>query len=126
MRLLLDSNILIRSAQGSVPAGAVPLILDPTNQPYYSVAALWEIAIKHNSGKLALPVSPWALEAGLAESGYKALDIKAAHVRELSNIKSLHKDPFDRIMVAQAITERMLLLTTDALLGGYGPAVQVV
>ncbi|MDR2565465.1 MAG: type II toxin-antitoxin system VapC family toxin [Bifidobacteriaceae bacterium] len=126
MRLLLDSNVLIRSAQGSTPTEAARLVADPDNQPYYSAAALWEITIKVDSGKLALPVSPWELEVGLSSAGYKALDIKVPHVRQLSNLKDLHKDPFDRIMVAQAIVERMTFLTTDALLGRYSPLVKLV
>jgi PIN domain nuclease of toxin-antitoxin system len=126
VKLLLDSNIIIRAAQGNVPGEARDLIEDPDNEPNYSVAALWEITIKHGSGKLALPVAPWELELGLNAAGYRALDIKARHVNQLAHLPQILRDLFDRIMVAQAISEKMLLVTTDELLAGYGPAVKLV
>ncbi|MDR0626368.1 MAG: type II toxin-antitoxin system VapC family toxin [Bifidobacteriaceae bacterium] len=126
MKLLLDSSILILSAKGSPPAGATSLIEDRAHQLYFSVAALWEITIKYGSGKLKLPVTPWELQAGLLESGYLNLNITAPHVNQLPALREIHRDPFDRIMVAQAIVEGMLLVTTDATLSGYGDMVKQV
>jgi PIN domain nuclease of toxin-antitoxin system len=126
VNLLLDTNLLIRSAQGDLPHEAANLIADLNNNLHYSVAALWEISIKHGSGKLQLPVTPWELELGLTANGYQSLDIKSKHVRQLSSLAQIHRDPFDRIMVAQAITEQMLLLTLDQTLAKYGQAVKVI
>jgi PIN domain nuclease of toxin-antitoxin system len=126
MKVLLDTNIIIMAAKGELPEEAQSVICDTDNQPFYSVASYWEMVVKYASGKLALPVKPWSIVDGLKKNGYLALDISEKHVYELGNLAGIHKDPFDRIMIAQAISEKMIFLTTDRLLGGYGLNVTVV
>jgi PIN domain nuclease of toxin-antitoxin system len=126
MKLLLDSNILIYAAQGKLSKEIAELITHENNRLFYSVASYWEVTIKYKSGKLALPVGPWVLFDGLLDNGYREVALEGRHVYTLGSLADIHKDPFDRIMVAQAITEDMLFLTTDELLGGYGQNVKVV
>jgi len=126
MDLLLDSNILILAAQGALPAAAAHFVEDDDNRLFYSAAAYWEISIKYQSGKLPLPIEPWRLFDALRHSGYREVAIEGRHIYTLGSLAELHKDPFDRIMVAQAIRENMLFLTTDEALAGYGANVRVV
>jgi len=124
--LLLDSNIIILAAGGSLSEDVTALVESEHNRLFFSTAAYWEISIKYASGRLALPIEPWLLVDALVKNGYREVPIGRKHVYTLSSIADVHKDPFDRIMVAQAIAEDMLLLTTDALLHGYGQNVRVV
>jgi PIN domain nuclease of toxin-antitoxin system len=126
MKLLLDSNILIYAAQGKLSKEIAALLVNEKNRLFYSVAAYWEVTIKYKSGKLALPVEPWVLFEGLRDNDYREVALEGRHIYTLGSLADIHKDPFDRIMVAQAITEGMLFLTTDELLGGYGQNVRVV
>lgn len=74
----------------------------------------------NRSGKPRLPISPLQIERGLVQSGYTTVDITSAHIKQLSSLKEIHKDPFDRIMIAQAQAEGFGFLTCDALLVRYG------
>jgi PIN domain nuclease of toxin-antitoxin system len=126
VKLLLDTNILIFSAKDDLGDKALRMINDVDNRLYYSVAALWEMAIKCESGKLKLPIPLWALEQELNSNGYQVREINAKHVNALAGLKAIHRDPFDRIMIAQAIVDEMAFLTTDELLLGYSPRVLLV
>jgi PIN domain nuclease of toxin-antitoxin system len=126
MKVLLDTNIIIMAAKGELPEKAQSIICDTDNQLFYSVASYWEMVVKYASGKLDLPVKPWLIIDALKKNGYRALDISEKHVYELGNLAGIHKDPFDRIMIAQAISEKMVFVTTDGLLGDYGLNVTVV
>jgi len=125
MRLLLDTHLPIRSAvaRRRVPEGASALIEDPANTPASSVASLWEIAIKQAQGRPDFDVDPTVLRRGLLDAGYEEIPITGEHAVAAGALPPLHKDPFDRMLVAQALTEGLVLLTADATLGRYpGPA----
>ncbi|MDR1796160.1 MAG: type II toxin-antitoxin system VapC family toxin [Clostridiales Family XIII bacterium] len=126
MDLLLDTNLLIFSAQGSLPEDAEPLVADEENRLFYSVASFWELSIKYGSGKLALPMEPWLLMEGLKENGYRELPITGDHVYTLGSLADIHRDPFDRIMVAQAVSENLIFLTTDETAAKYGQNVRLL
>lgn len=124
MNLLLDTHVALWAVADSprLSAAAKALIAKPENQISVSVASLWEIAIKHASDKdggRSMPVS--ALEAldKFSLAGFGLLPIAASHAIALETLPPIHKDPFDRILVAQARAEGMTLLTSDAVLAKY-------
>ena len=120
MKLLLDTNILMFAALGELPKAAQHLLEDEENQLYYSVAAIWELIIKTGTGKLDLQMSAKEFETELIAAGYQALPINSKHAHCLSTLKNVHRDPFDRIMLAQALHEGMDFISTDHLLTQYG------
>lgn len=125
MRLLLDTNVLLWVAAGD--RRAVHLqerITDPTNEVFVSAATYWEIAIKAGLGKLAIDLV--SLRQTAARSGYTELPVLGIHTEQLVHLPPLHGDPFDRLLVAQAISEPMRLLTSDRVLAGYGAHVEVI
>ena len=117
MRLLLDSHVLLWAIDSpdllSKQASAV--IVDERNELYVSVVSMWEIAIKAGAGKLHFPGTANFLEAHLERLGvWSYLPVTLSHVRRVSKLPAVHKDPFDRMLVAQAITERLSLVSKDA------------
>ncbi|WP_349236312.1 type II toxin-antitoxin system VapC family toxin [Bosea sp. AAP35] len=101
---------------------AVALIETPENGIYFSVASLWEIAIKNASRRSDFAVNLRRLRRNLIDSNYLELKAESEHVLALSDLPAIHKDPFDRLLVAQAMAEGMTLLTSDAVLARYpGP-----
>ena len=124
MKLLLDTHLLLwaAGAPDRLSATARALIDDPANTPIFSVASLWEIAIKRGLGRPDFDVDPRRLRRGLLDNGYEELPITSAHVVAVDALPPLHRDPFDRLLISQAITEGVLLLTADARLAAYpGP-----
>jgi PIN domain nuclease of toxin-antitoxin system len=128
MRLLLDTNVLLLGALGELPAKADALINDSNNEVHYSSAAIWEIAIKTKSKKLDLNMSTRAFENELLRQGYQPLSVASEHAHQTALLIDIpgHKDPFDRIMVAQSICEGMTLITTDQTLATYDRNVRVI
>lgn len=128
MRILLDTHLLLwsvaRSRRLSKPARA--LILHSQNEAYYSAASIWEVSIKNGLGRKDFKVDPHALVQALAESGFVELPVSAAHAAAVAALPPIHRDPFDRMLVAQAYAEPMTLLTNDEVLAGYGPLVRLV
>lgn len=125
MRLLLDTNVLLWTLAGSARIRPVSdLILSPDTEVYVSTAAWWEIAIKAAIGKLAANVS--VLRAAAMASGFLELPVYGVHTEALSRLPLLHRDPFDRMQIAQAIVEPMRLLTGDRQLGAYTDLVQTI
>lgn len=125
MRLLLDTNVLLWTIAGD--ARVLPLkdrLLDDDNEVFVSVASYWEVAIKAGIGKLNVDVAELRQAARL--SGFLELPVLGPHTEQLARLPALHRDPFDRLLVAQAQAEPMRLLTSDALLAGYGSAVEVI
>lgn len=96
------------------------LIRDPANDIVVSVVSLWEIAIKRTLGKLRFPED---FEAVLAEEEFDLLSVTYAHLRALGDLPQLHRDPFDRLLVAQALAERIAVATEDRAFAAYGVAV---
>ena len=128
MRLLLDTHLLLWAAASShrLPAATRLLIEDPQNEAYYSVASLWEIAIKTTLGREDFQVDLSLLCSTLPAMGLRELAVRSEHAVGVTELPPIHRDPFDRLLVAQSIVEPMVLLTNDAMLARYGPLVRVV
>ena len=124
MRLLLDTHVLLWAAgePHRLPADALALMEDPATELVFSAASLWEIAIKNSLGRRAFSVDPRLLRRNLLERDYRELPITGAHATAVDLLPPIHKDPFDRILVAQARIEGLTLLTADSTLARYlGP-----
>jgi PIN domain nuclease of toxin-antitoxin system len=127
MTLLLDTHLLLWAALGDsvLPSSVAELINEPTNDLVFSVANIWEIAIKSSLGRADFEVNPHILRTRLLENGYVEVPISGEHVLAVANLPNLHKDPFDRILVAQASVEGFTLLTVDPLVASYpGPIIK--
>ncbi|PWF55544.1 type II toxin-antitoxin system VapC family toxin [Massilia glaciei] len=124
MKLLLDTQLLLWAAGDPLRLGAnarAP-IEAAENALFFSSASLWEIAIKHDLGREDFKVDPRALRQGLLDNGYIELPISSQHAVAIIGLPPIHKDPFDRMLVAQATAEGITLLTTDFVLAHYpGP-----
>ena len=127
MRLLLDTHVLLWALQDSdqLSQKARELILDARNQPFYSVAALWEVQIKHASHPDRMLVDAESLGEYCEQAGFEPLPITQRHVMMLDSLSRpedapAHHDPFDRIMICQAKADGLVLLTHDSLLPDYG------
>lgn len=122
MRLLLDTQIFIwwDSEAERLPAGVLQLCEDETNRLVLSVASLWEMQIKAQLGKLTLsrPLQQLVLDQQ-NDNGLELLPVEAAHVYGLQTLLPYHKDPFDRLLIAQAITEGMPVLSVDTVFRQY-------
>ena len=124
MKLLLDTHLLLWAAGNPdrLSNTARHLIEDSDNVLLFSVASLWEIAIKAGLGREDFTVEPRLLRRALLDNGYEELPITGEHVVFINGLPAIHKDPFDRILVAQATVEGITLLTTDERVGEYpGP-----
>ena len=124
MKLLLDTHILLWAAgtPDRLPAVARDLIEDPGNALIFSVASLWETAIKRGLGRDDFQVDPRLLRRGLLDNGYAELVITSEHVVSIDSLPRLHRDPFDRLLIAQATVEGITLLTADPRIADYpGP-----
>jgi PIN domain nuclease of toxin-antitoxin system len=98
------------------------LIEDPENEVMFSAASLWEITIKRGLGRQDFRVDPRVLRRPLLDNGYSELPITSEHVIQIEQLPPTHKDPFDRVLVAQAVVEGITLFTNDHKLAGYpGP-----
>jgi PIN domain nuclease of toxin-antitoxin system len=128
MRILLDTHLLLwaMAASRKLPRPVRAQLLDQGNEIYYSAASLWEIAIKSGLRRKDLRIDIEALLAALRESGFVELPITAVHAAGVVKLPAIHKDPFDRLLVAQSMAEPMMLLTNDATLGDYWDGVKVV
>ena len=123
MNLLLDTHIVLRAARGvDLGAGLRRLLEDPANRLVFSAASIWEIAIKSGLGRPDFDVPSGVFRRGLLEAGYEELPVTGAHAAALQGLPALHRDPFDRILVAQALVESLTLLTADRTILTYpGP-----
>ena len=126
MKLLLDTHLLLWAAGSPerLPLAARPLLEAPENQLLFSAASLWEIAIKRGLGRADFQVDPRVLRRGLLDNGYVELPITSEHTVSIDSLPPIHKDPFDRILVAQATVEGIILLTADALIAQYPGPIQ--
>ena len=124
MILLLDTHVLLWAAgrPDRLSPEAQGMIADPRNQLWFSAASLWEITIKHGLGRRDFRVDTHLLRRGLVENGYAELAITSEHAMATAHLPPIHKDPFDRVLIAQAESEGALLLTTDEVVARYpGP-----
>ena len=116
MNILIDTHIALWSLYDSdrLSEKSISLLKDYTNTIYYSLASAWEIQIKNSIGKLPLSAEEFIRDCD--DMGFMALTIRKEHVIELANIPYLdtnHKDHFDRMIISQAITDKLMLLTED-------------
>ena len=124
MKLLLDTQVLLWAAGNSrrLTASARKLLHDPDNALYFSAASLWEITIKNSLGRTDFRVEPRVLRRGLLDNGYTELAITSQHAVSVDALPDTHRDPFDRLLLAQALSEGITLVTGDARLATYpGP-----
>ncbi len=124
MILLLDTHLLLWAAgqPDRLSQEARRMIAAPRNELCFSAASLWEITIKRGLGRPDFRVDPNLLRRGLVENGYAELPITSDHAMATAHLPPIHKDPFDRVLVAQAESEGALLLTTDEIVARYpGP-----
>jgi len=119
MRLLVDTHILLWAASGELPPEAARYIQNMENTLLFSPASIWEVVIKRGLGREDFFVDPASLYSGLLTAGYEELPITGRHALLISNLPPLHKDPFDRILLAQAASEGVPLLTSDSALSQY-------
>ncbi len=128
MRILLDTHLLLwaMAASRKLSRGVKSQLLDSQNDIYYSAASLWEIAIKRGLQRTDFRIDIEALMEALAVSGFIELPITAAHAAGVARLPPIHKDPFDRLLVAQSMAEPLTLLTNDAVLADYWDGVKVV
>lgn len=128
MKLLLDTQVLLWAA--GVPerlsSAARKLLDDTRHQLLFSAASLWEVAIKNGLGRPDFHAEPGALRRGLFDNGYQELPITGEHAVTVGALPPLHKDPFDRLLLSQALCEGITLLTADAQLARYGGPVRKV
>ena len=124
MKLLLDTHLLLWAAgePERLSEKARALIDNLENELLFSAASLWEVAIKRGLGRKDFQADARLLRRGLLDNGYTELPIVSDHVVATESLPPLHKDPFDRILVAQATVEGITLLTIDSLVAKYpGP-----
>lgn len=122
MRLLLDTHVALWALTDDprLSANARALILEPTHRIAVSAASVWEIAIKHALGRGDMPISGGTALGWFRASGYDLLPVTAEHAAAVEELPLHHRDPFDRLLVAQAQTEPMRLLTRDPVVALYG------
>lgn len=128
MKLLLDTHLLLWAAQGIeyLSLDAQTLMSKPENELFFSVASLWEIVIKCGLGREDFEVDPRILRRSLLDNDYRELPIFSEHAVAIGSLPPIHKDPFDRLLVAQAIVEGITLLTADTQVAQYpGPVKRV-
>jgi PIN domain nuclease of toxin-antitoxin system len=126
MRLLLDTHIALwaLSAVENLTDEGRALIADPSNQIFVSAVNVWEIAVKRPLHRADTPlISAEDAMAAFAAAGYTMLDITASHAAAVETLPTIHGDPFDRLLVAQAMTEPLRLLTHDKILARYSDTV---
>jgi len=128
VNLLLDTHLLLWAAARPdlLSPQALALIEDPANRLTFSVASLWEVAIKRALDRADFRTDASVLRAGLLANGYAELPVEGRHILSLTTLPPLHADPFDRIPVAQAMAEGLILLTADRRVGDYGGPVRRV
>lgn len=124
MRVLLDTHLLLWALASPSKLSSKARQRIESSEVFASAASIWEISIKSALGKLE--ANPSEVLSGIEPAGFDHLPISGEHAAEVVDLPHLHKDPFDRLLVAQALVERMILLTDDDTLGGYGNFVQVV
>ena len=131
MKLLLDTHILLWSLAGSERLGeeAGSLLDDPANEPFASTVSVWEVAVKWSLRRGSpgdMPLSGRAFAAALADAKIEVLDVRPDHAFALDDLPHLHRDPFDRLLLATARQEGMTLVTRDAQLAQYGANVRLI
>ena len=128
MKFLLDTHLLLWAAHAPerLSANALAIFNDASHELLFSAASIWEVAIKTSLGRDDFQVDVRLFRRGLLDNGYQELPVSSAHAVCLDALPDLHKDPFDRMLVAQACAEGIMLLTSDAVVARYPGPVQLV
>lgn len=128
MKYLLDTHLLLWAAgqPERLSTNALSILENPANQLLFSAASLWEVSIKNGLGRDDFSVNPRLLRRGLLDNGYLELPITSEHTVSLDNLPLIHKDPFDRLLIVQAMVEGITLLTSDALVARYAGSIILV
>ena len=128
MKLLLDTHVVLWavSEPHRLPADARALMEEPATELIFSAASLWEVAIKNGLGRASFSVDPRLLRRNLLEHDYRELPITGTHATAVDLLPPIHRDPFDRILVAQAQIEGLTLLTADDTLARYPGPIRVL
>jgi len=121
MKLLVDTQLILWAAgqPDRLPGASRALLDDPENPLLFSAASIWEIDIKSGLGRADFRADPRLLRRGLLDHGWEELPITSAHAVAVGHLPPIHKDPFDRMLLAQAESEGITLLTADALVAQY-------
>jgi PIN domain nuclease of toxin-antitoxin system len=133
VKLMLDTHLLLWAAENPcrLSATARDLIVDPANEPLFSAASLWEIGIKFAQGRQDLgrqdfTCDPRSLRRDLLDHGYTEVPVTGEHANAVLTLPQLHRDPFDRLLIAQSIVEGIILLTADPTMARYPGLVRLV
>jgi PIN domain nuclease of toxin-antitoxin system len=128
MSYLLDTHLLLWAAgdPDRLPQAAYALIANPANALWFSAASIWEVAIKLGLGRADFQAEPSLLRTGLLDNGYGEVAIDSRHAVAIAGLPPLHKDPFDRMLMAQAMVEGLILLTVDQQVAAYGGPVRLI
>ncbi len=128
MNYLFDTHLLLWAAAtpARLPPRARGILEDGENDILFSVGSIWEVAIKNGLGRDDFQVEPALLRMALLDAGYRELPISGGHVTALGNLPPIHRDPFDRLFIAQAMVEGIALVTADPVIGRYsGPIIRL-
>ena len=125
MKLLLDTHVMlwVAGAPERLSESARDILTSTSNSLFFSAASIWEIVIKLGLGREDFKVDPHRLRKMMVTHGYTELSVNAEHALKVDSLPPLHKDPFDRLLLAQARTEGMHLLTADARIAQYQESV---
>ncbi|WP_108462808.1 type II toxin-antitoxin system VapC family toxin [Devosia naphthalenivorans] len=128
MRILVDTHLLLWAATDPdrLPAVARTELENMDNVLMFSAASVWEVTIKNGLGRADFAVDAALLRRGLLDNGYEELPVTGQHAVQVGRLPPLHKDPFDRILVAQSLVEGIALLTSDALVARYHASIRQV
>jgi PIN domain nuclease of toxin-antitoxin system len=128
MRVLLDTHLLLWASARTrrLPKEARRILENPRNEVHFSAVSLWEIAIKLGLRRTDFRADLGLLRPALSEMGFVELPVTGAHAERLVDLPPIHKDAFDRMLVAQSLSEPFILLTNDDALEAYGEVVRVV
>jgi PIN domain nuclease of toxin-antitoxin system len=128
MKFLLDTHLLLWAAgqPDRLSLTAKELIENPNNELYFSAASIWEIAIKSGLGREDFKADSRLIRRGLIDNGYREIMITSEHAVGVQVLPLIHKDPFDRLLVAQSIAEGIVFITADPVLSHYPGMIQQV
>ena len=125
MKLLIDTQLLIKAANNKLPNKAIPYITNNQNTLFFSSVSIWEVTIKRGLNRSDFQIDPTLLYGGLLNNGYIELGLTSFHALLVAHLPSIHKDPFDRILIAQAKAEGMMLLSADYMVSQYPHVIYV-
>ena len=126
MKILLDTHILLWAAANTLPPLASKHVLNDSNDLFFSPASIWEVVIKQGLNRNDFAADPHLLYSALVDNGFEELHITSEHTLLTGTLPMIHKDPFDRILIAQSIAEGISLLTSDDIIANYPAPVILV